>query len=89
MTPILTAMLPKDKPNREIVAWAAERADGGRSFGFTGGHVHNNWGHDGFRRLVLNAILWVSKRDVPAGGVESAVTESQIRANLDPKPRRE
>ena len=87
VTPVLTAMLPKDKPNRETVAWATERADGGRSFGFTGGHIHQNWGHDGFRRLVLNAILWTAKREVPPSGVESAVTPEHLRANLDPKPK--
>jgi type 1 glutamine amidotransferase len=85
ITPVLTAMLPKDKPARETVAWAAERSDGGRSFGFTGGHIHKNWGHDGFRKLVLNAILWIAKREVPANGVESRVSPEQLRANLDPK----
>ena len=28
------------------VSWATERADGGRGFGFTGGHNHKNWGND-------------------------------------------
>ena len=87
VTPVLTAMLPKDKPNRETVAWATERQDGGRSFGFTGGHVHKNWGHDGYRGLVLNAILWVAKQDIPRAGVDSAVTDEQLKANLDPKPK--
>src|SRR5882757_6848671 len=44
VTPILTTMLPKDAPNKETIAWAAERADGGRGFGFTGAHFHTNWG---------------------------------------------
>jgi type 1 glutamine amidotransferase len=87
VTPVLTTMLPKDNPKKEVVAWATERQDGGRSFGFTGGHIHNNWGHDGFRRLVLNAILWVAKRDIPEKGVESTVTPEQLNANLDPKQR--
>src|SRR5262249_49695000 len=30
VTPLATAMLPPEKPNREIVAWATARADGGR-----------------------------------------------------------
>lgn len=76
--------------NREPqhVAWAAERANGGRGFGFTGGHFHKNWGHDDFRKVVLNAILWIAKADVPAGGVESRVTPEQLAANLDDKGRR-
>jgi type 1 glutamine amidotransferase len=76
--------------NREPqhVAWAAERANGGRGFGFTGGHFHKNWGHDDFRKVVLNAILWIAKADVPAGGVESKVTPEQLAANQDDKGRR-
>jgi type 1 glutamine amidotransferase len=70
------------------VAWAAERPNGGRGFGFTGGHFHKNWGHDDFRKVVLNAILWIAKADVPAGGVDSKVTPEQLAANQDDKGRR-
>ena len=51
------------------VAWATEREDGGRGFGFTGGHFHWNWGNDDFRRLMLNAIVWTAKLEVPENGV--------------------
>ena len=67
------------------VAWASERAGGGRAFGFTGGHNHRNWGDDNFRRLVLNAIVWTAHADVPAEGVQSTVTKEELAANLDPK----
>jgi hypothetical protein len=70
----------------QIVSWAYERPDGGRGFGFTGAHFHANWGHEDFRRLVLNAILWLAKVEVPAGGVQSQVTAADLAANLDPKP---
>jgi len=70
------------------VAWAAERPDGGRGFGFTGGHFHKNWGNDDFRKLALNAILWVAKVEVPADGVQSKVTPEQLGENLDPKGKR-
>jgi type 1 glutamine amidotransferase len=70
------------------VAWAAERPDGGRGFGFTGAHFHKNWANDEFRRVVLNAILWVAKVDVPNDGVQSKVTPEQMQANLDSKPGR-
>jgi type 1 glutamine amidotransferase len=69
----------------EILAWAVERPDGGRGFGFTGAHFHKNWGNDDFRKLVLNALLWVAKAEVPKDGVKSTVTEEQLQANLDPK----
>ncbi|MBV9864056.1 MAG: ThuA domain-containing protein [Abitibacteriaceae bacterium] len=66
-------------------AWAVERPDGGRGFGFTGGHFHKNWGIDDQRKLVLNAILWTAKAEVPAKGVESKVTPEELAANLAPK----
>lgn len=75
---------------RQTMMWAVERADGGRGVGFTGGHWHRNWAVDDFRRLVLNAILWTAKVEVPEGGVVSeAVTEAQLNENLDPKDKME
>jgi acetyl esterase/lipase len=72
----------------EIVAWAAEREDSGRGFGFTGAHKHFNWGDDDFRKIVLNAIAWTAKAEVPSTGVESVKpTQEELEANLDkPKP---
>ncbi len=67
------------------VAWACERADGGRGFGFTGAHYHRNWGNPNFRKLVLNAILWTAKMEVPSAGVQSTVTEADLKQNLDAK----
>ena len=70
--------------NIQHLAWAAERPDGGRGFGFTGGHNHWNWGDDNFRKIVLNAIIWCSKGTVPSGGVEDAkVTYDQLERNQD------
>lgn len=73
----------------EHVAWAYERPGGGRGFGFTGAHFHWNWGHDGFRTLVLNAIAWIAGLEVPEGGVKSNTPSlDDLLANLDePKPR--
>src|SRR5262249_34439596 len=56
---------------KRVLAWAYERPDGGRGFGFTGLHKHANLGDDNFRTLLLNALAWVSKLDVPGGGVPS------------------
>ena len=50
----------------QITAWAYERDNGGRGFGFTGGHFHANWHEDNVRNLVLNAIVWsTGKQSVP------------------------
>jgi type 1 glutamine amidotransferase len=70
----------------ETMMWVVNRADGGRGFGFTGGHTHAHWGDDNQRKVVLNAILWVAKAEVPKDGVASKVTAEQLAANLDPKP---
>lgn len=72
----------------EAMMWAVERSDGGRGFGFTGGHFHDNWGNDDFRKAVLNALVWVTKAEVPKGGVESKVTKDELDQNLDPKGKR-
>lgn len=71
LTPIITTMPPPGKNPLETIAWAVERKDGGRGFAFTGGHFHKNWQIEDFRKLVLNAILWAAKVEVPAGGVQS------------------
>jgi len=64
--------------------WAYERLGGGRGVGFTGGHFHMNLGDDNFRKLVLNALVWTAKGDVPTNGVESHVTHDDLMQNLDP-----
>jgi type 1 glutamine amidotransferase len=69
----------------EHVMWCIERPDGGRGFGFTGGHFHKNWDDENFRKIVLNALLWIAKVEVPKDGVESAVTAEQLKENLDDK----
>lgn len=71
--------------DEQIVAWAYERPGGnGRGFGFTGGHFHRNWGNDHFRKIALNAILWLAGMEVPSQGVSSTVTEADLAAHLDP-----
>lgn len=75
----------KHRGEPEHVMWAIERPDGGRGFGLTGGHFHKNWGNENFRKTVLNAILWTAKIDVPASGVESSVTQDELKQNLDDK----
>ena len=72
----------------ETMMWTFERPDGGRGFGFTGGHKHKNWGDDNFRKVVLNALVWIAKAEVPANGVESAVSQEDLQRNLDPKVKK-
>jgi len=70
-----------------VVSWAYERPQGGRGFGFTGGHFHWNWANDDFRKIVLNALVWISGGDVPPGGVPSRTpTRTDLEANQDYPP---
>jgi type 1 glutamine amidotransferase len=71
----------------EHVMWCITRPDGGRGFGFTGGHFHRNWADDNFRKIMLNALLWIAKVPVPKEGVASTVTPEQLERNLDTKRR--
>lgn len=98
VTPILKATPPdetrrtpdsKKHPGREeILAWAFNRDNGGRSFGFTGAHFHKNWGNENFRRLVVNAILWTAKLEVPPQGAKVDLNPSDLEKNLDRKTPR-
>lgn len=65
----------------ETVAWAWERPDGGRSFGFSGGHFHRNWKLAVQRRLLTQAILWAAKLDtqIPAEGATVDVPEDTLK----------
>lgn len=66
------------------VGWATERKDGGRGFGFTGGHFHWNWGDDNFRKVILNAIVWCAQTEVPEGGVPvEGVNLAALKENQD------
>lgn len=97
VTPILKATPPdsvrrteaaKQFPGREeIVAWAFER-EKGRSFGFTGGHFHRNWGEENFRRLVVNAILWTAQLEVPTTGARVDLDPAELNRHLDRKTKK-
>jgi Trehalose utilisation len=99
VTPILIAIPPdstrgtadaKAHPGRpEIMAWAYERKDGGRGFGFTGAHFHRNWADENFRRVVVNAILWTAKMEVPEGGAKVDFDPADLNKNLDRKGKGE
>ena len=74
--PLLQATI-EGKP--ETVAWAFERPDGGRSFGFGGMHYHRNWGAAACRRLIAQGILWTLKMPVPKEGLKVEVTEEDLK----------
>jgi hypothetical protein len=60
------------------VAWAWERPDSGRSFGFTGMHFHENWNKLEYRRLIVQGVLWSLHESIPENGLELNITESDL-----------
>src|SRR3984957_2470796 len=87
VTPILSAKVHiqtqnnkavfEEPPAEHVIAWAAERPNGGRSFAFTSGHYLLTWDQPQVRDMLLNAILWTAKRDVPPGPPPFASTPSR------------
>ena len=53
----------------ETVCWAWQRPGGGRSFGFSGLHFHENWQMPEYRRLVTQGVLWTMNVEIPPEGI--------------------
>ncbi len=72
VTPLLKTSSPKapadQAANDAIVGWAYERPTGGRAFTFTGCHLHESLAQEGYRKFLVNGILWSAGLDVPAEG---------------------
>lgn len=81
--PAVREAVRKGEP--QVLMWAYDRPGGGRGFGFTGGHFHNNWSEPSFRKVVLNGLVWIAGGEVPPDGIPSTVTPAQLAGNLDPK----
>ena len=78
VTPLVYAMLPPGKPEKETVAWAIEREDGGRGAGIVVPHFFRSWRIDDLRTLGLNSVFWTAKLDVPPSGVKSSLPELAV-----------
>lgn len=76
LRPIVTAEI---EGRHKTVAWAWERGDGGRSFGFSGCHFHRNWELPQYRRLVAQGILWTMKLPVPKEGLAVDVSPDDLK----------
>lgn len=100
ITPILRGeVTPKfgDKKKQETqpptkgehtLAWAYERTGGGRGFGFTGAHYVEALNVPGLRQMIVNAIAWTAKIEVPKTGVdipEPVVGKSVVVKKADNK----
>jgi type 1 glutamine amidotransferase len=91
VTPLLRTWNPKAKAAKkadleDVVAWAFERPGGGRTFSFTGGHLHASFAEEGYRRFLTNGILWAAGQDVPAAGAKVDLDAAALPTYLKPAP---
>lgn len=90
ITPLLRTAPPKNagkKAGQEtIVSWLYERPGGGRSFTFTGCHLHRSFAEAGYRRFLVNGILWTAGVDIPSTGAPVALQADQLNRYLEFSP---
>jgi len=90
VTPLLRTVSPKATAKgpdaASIVSWAYERPGGGRSFTFTGCHLHRSLAEEGYRRFLVNGILWTAGVDIPPAGAPVSLTTAQMNKYLDTRP---
>ncbi len=90
VTPLLRTWNPKTKvepaAGQDVVAWAYERTEGGRSFTFTGAHLHASFAQEGYRRFLVNGILWSAGVEVPKSGAKVELDASELPKYQTPPP---
>jgi type 1 glutamine amidotransferase len=84
--PVMTTVI---KGATYPIGWVYKRPEsqGGRSFGFVGGHFHENFGITEFRQSVVNGILWTAHVDIPENGAPCRITAKDMELAPDP-PRK-
>lgn len=91
VTPLVSTVSPKEKelklPAAEsIVGWAYERPTGGKSFNFTGCHLHESLGQEGYRRFLVNGILWSAGVEIPKEGAPVKIEKEELKKYFDARP---
>ena len=90
VTPLLRTWSPKatTKPAglQDVIGWAYDRPEGGRAFSFTGGHLHTSLAQEGYRRFLVNGILWSAGIDVPKDGAKVQLDDKLLPTYLKPSP---
>jgi hypothetical protein len=91
ITPLLRTVSPRAPAGKEpgdeaIVSWAYERPGGGRSFTFTGCHLHSSFAEEGYRRFLVNGIRWTAGVDIPSTGAPVALAPGELNKYLEKRP---
>jgi hypothetical protein len=88
VTILANSQLPPENPGSEAVAWCIERADGGRGAAIVMPHFYRNWGHEDLRILILNAVVWTARIEVPTDGVRAKLPDLTMFKPVAVEPRR-
>jgi hypothetical protein len=95
VAPLLRPAPPKapasfDPASGSIVSWTYDRpgSGGGRSFVFTGGHLHASLAEEGYRRFLVNGILWASRIEIPQAGAPVALAPGALTPTPEPQDLR-
>jgi hypothetical protein len=96
VTPLLRTADPKATPvpkptSDDVISWAYERpavgeSPAGRSFSFAGAHLHSSLAEPGYRRFLVNGILWTAKVDIPTTGAHVALDAAKLGDYLKNRP---
>jgi len=76
------AHIVANKGRVETMMWVVDNAGANRGYGYTGGHYHKNWAEPNTRKVVLNAMLWIARAEVPADGVDSDPSDLELNGML-------
>ena len=91
VTPLLKTVNPKTPKAKlddaSIVSWAFEREGGGRSFAFTGGHLHASFAEEGYRRFLTNGILWSAGVEIPVAGAPVALNAADLNRYIESRTK--
>ena len=84
VTPLVRTVNPKGGKDGDdaIVGWAFEHGEKGRSFNFTGCHLHASFAQEGYRRFLVNGILWSAGVDIPVMGAPVALSDADLNKYL-------
>jgi hypothetical protein len=90
VTPLLHTTPPKATASPaaasgSIVSWAYERPGGSRSFVFTGGHLHKSLAEEGYRRFLINGILWSARVEIPRAGAPVTLAPGDLTPTAEPR----
>jgi hypothetical protein len=70
----------------EMVCWAWQRPDGGRSFGYTGGHFHDHWYRPEYQKLFTRAVAWTAGVQPPPADAVAPLARTEptfpLRVNV-------